>query len=85
MLTALIVGVILTVIGLGGSASACLAPAEERDMVVAGLSGVALAVGLSLIALGAASQGYHRRGLGEPPRDMDPSPEDSPPADRPDL
>lgn len=85
MFTALIVGVALTVIGFGGTVSACMAPAEDRDMVVAGLSGVALAVGLCLIALGAASRGYHRRGLGEPPKDMDPNPQDSPPADRPDL
>lgn len=85
MFTALIVGVALTVIGLGGSVSACMAPAADRDMVVASLSGVALAVGLCLIALGAASRGYHRRDLGDPPRDMDPHPQDSPPADRPDL
>jgi cation transporter-like permease len=85
VLTALIIGAALTAVGLGGTVSACSGPAEGRDLVVAVLSGLAFAVGLSLVAVGAVSHGYHRRGLGEPPRDMDPHPQDSPPAGRPDL
>lgn len=83
MLTMIIIGAVLTVVGLAGTVSACSVQAEDRDVVVAVLSGLSFAVGLCLVALGAASHGYHRRGLGEPPKDMDPHPQDSPPADRP--
>lgn len=85
MLTMIIIGAVLTVAGLAGTVSACSAQAEDRDLVVAVLSGLSFAVGLCLVAVGAASHGYHRRGLGEPPKDMDPNPQDSPPADRPGL
>lgn len=85
MLTTLIIGAALVVVGLAGTVSACSARAEDRDLVVAVLSGLAFAIGICLVAVGAASHGYHRRGLGEPPKDMDPNPQDSPPADRPGL
>jgi hypothetical protein len=85
VLTTLVIGAALIVLGLAGTVSACTTPAEDRDLVVSVVSGLSFAIGLCLVALGAASHGYHRRGLGEPPRDMDPHPKDSPPADRPDL
>lgn len=85
VLTTLIVGAALTLVGLAGTVSACSARAEARDLVVAVLAGLSFAIGLCLVALGAASHGYHRRDLGEPPRDMQPHAHDSPAADRPDL
>ncbi len=85
MLTTLIIGTVLTVLGIAGTVSACNASAEDRDLVVAVLSGLSFAIGLCLLAVGAASRGYHRRGLGEPPGDMELHPQDSPPRDQPGL
>lgn len=71
MTTLVIAGVILTLIGLGGSLNACQT-ATDPDHIVAALSGLSLAAGLVCIAVGAARRGYHRRPLGAPPGDMDP-------------
>jgi hypothetical protein len=52
---------------------------------MAGLSGLSLAVGLVLLAVGAGRRGYHRRPPGAPPGDMDIDKATEPPPDQPPL
>jgi hypothetical protein len=72
MAAMMISGIVLFVVGLAGAANACLAGPDDRDTTVAAVSGLLFAVGLCLIALGAAKRGYHSRPVGAPPGDMDP-------------
>jgi hypothetical protein len=72
MAAMMIAGFVLFVIGLAGAFNACQADADNRDIVTAGISGLMFALGLGLLAMGAAKRGYHRRPLGAPPGDMDP-------------
>jgi hypothetical protein len=65
-------GFILFVVGLAGAVNACLAGPGDRDTATAAVSGLLFALGLSLLAIGAAKRGYHRRPIGAPPGDMDP-------------
>lgn len=65
-------GFVLFVVGLAGAVNACLAGPNDRDTTIAAVSGLLFALGLSLLAFGAARRGYHRRPLGAPPGDMDP-------------
>lgn len=71
MVSVLIAGVILTVLGLAGSVNACQTDTDP-DYIVAAISGLSFAAGLVCLAVGAARRGYHRRPLGAPPGDMDP-------------
>jgi hypothetical protein len=84
-MTVLIVGALLVLAGLAGSVSACQASADETHVVMAGLSGLSLAVGLVLLAVGAGRRGYHRRPPGAPPGDMDIDKATEPPPDQPPL
>jgi hypothetical protein len=72
MAAMMIVGFVLFAIGLGGAFNACQADANDRDVVTAAMSGLAFALGLGLLAIGAGKRGYHRRPVGAPPGDMDP-------------
>ncbi len=81
MKSVMVLGVILTLLGFAGSLNACQTDTDP-DQLLAALSGLALAVGLACVAVGAARRGYHYRPLGEPPGDMDPNkvePKDPPP------
>jgi hypothetical protein len=72
MAAMMISGFVLFVAGLAGAMNACLAGPDDRDITTAAVSGVLFALGLTLLAVGAAKRGYHRRPLGAPPGDMDP-------------
>ncbi|MCC7123866.1 MAG: hypothetical protein IT178_03400 [Acidobacteria bacterium] len=67
-----LLGAVLTLLGIGGAMNAAMAGPEDRDFVVSLMSGMAFAGGIILMALGAARHGYHRRPLGAPPGDADP-------------
>lgn len=75
----LIAGVVLVLAGLGGAVNACLAAPDDPDFVVAAISGLLLAAGLVLLAVGAGKHGYHYRPLGAPPGDADPDKVSAPP------
>jgi hypothetical protein len=70
MLTMLILGAALVVLGIAGSVNACMS--EDRDLTVALIAGLSLASGCVLLAIGGARRGYHYRPQGAPPGDMDP-------------
>ena len=72
MAALMIGGFVLFVAGLAGAVNACLAGANDRNTNTAALSGLLFALGLTMLAVGAAKRGYHRRPLGAPPGDMDP-------------
>ena len=72
-------GVVLFVVGLAGAVNACLAGPDDRETTQAAVSGLLFAIGLTLVAVGAARRGYHRRPLGAPPGDMDPDKSALPP------
>ena len=79
-MSALIIGgVVLFVVGLAGAVNSCLAGPDDRETTQAAVSGLLFALGLTLIAVGAAKRGYHRRPLGAPPGDMDPDKSAVPP------
>lgn len=68
----LILGAVLTLVGAGGAIRACVAPAEQSILPLAGFAGLAFAAGIVLMALGGAKHGYHYRPPGAPPGDADP-------------
>ena len=72
MTAVMISGFVLFVAGLAGAVNACLAGPDDRETTQAAISGLLFALGLTLLAVGAAKGGYHRRPLGAPPGDMDP-------------
>jgi hypothetical protein len=73
MMAVMALGALLIVLGLGGAVNACMADAADNDTTVAMMAGLAFAIGLLMLGVGAASGGYHRKPLGAPPRDMDPA------------
>lgn len=72
MVKLIVGGFVLVLLGLGGTVSACQTGAEDRDMVMSVLAGLAVAIGLALIGIGGMRGGYHYRPHGAPPGDMDP-------------
>jgi hypothetical protein len=78
MAAVMIGGFVLFVVGLAGAVNACLAGPDGGDTTTATVSGLLFALGLSMLAVGAAKRGYHRRPLGAPPGDMDPDKATSP-------
>lgn len=81
MLTTLVLGAALVVLGIAGSVNACVT--EDADYVLALFAGLAFAIGCVLLAIGAARRGYHHRPLGAPPGDMDPKKAELPTPDNP--
>ena len=81
MLTTLVLGAALVLLGFAGSVNACVT--EDPDYVMSLFAGLAFAVGCVLLALGAARRGYHYRPLGAPPGDMDPEKAELPSPDNP--
>ena len=81
MLTMLILGAVLVVLGIAGSVNACMS--EDRNLTVALIAGLSLAVGMLLLAIGGARRGYHYRPEGAPPGDMDPQKAELPAPDNP--
>lgn len=81
MMTLLIAGAVLVIIGIAGSANACLS--EDQDYVMSLFAGLAFAVGCVLMAVGAGRRGYHYRPVGAPPGDMDPEKAELPAPDNP--
>lgn len=78
----LVLGVMLTLVGMGGAVNACTADTDEQLVAVPFISGLSLAMGLALVAVVAARHGYHRRPLGAPPGDMDPEKVSDPAPDK---
>jgi hypothetical protein len=78
MMALMALGALLVVLGLGGAMNACMGDAAEYDTTVAMFSGLAFAIGLLMVGIGAASGGYHRKPIGAPPRDMDPAAAEEP-------
>lgn len=78
MMAVMALGALLVVLGLGGALNACMADAGDNDNTVAIFSGLAFAIGLLMVGVGAASGGYHRKPIGAPPRDMDPAAAEEP-------
>jgi hypothetical protein len=76
MLTMLVLGAVLLVIGIAGSVNACVT--EDPDYVLSLGAGLSFATGIVLLAIGAAKRGYHYRPVGAPPGDMDPEKADLP-------
>jgi hypothetical protein len=81
MLTMLVLGAALVVLGIAGSVSACMS--EDRNLTVALIAGFSVAMGCVLLALGGARRGYHYRPEGAPPGDMDPAKAELPAPDNP--
>jgi hypothetical protein len=73
MTLAFIGGLLLVMLGLIGAADACVVHRDEPNLLVALLSGLAVAVGFVWMGIMAARHGYHRRRPGAPPGDMDPA------------
>ena len=84
MVKLIVIGFVLVLLGLGGAFSACQTGAEDRDLLMSVMSGLAVAIGLALIGIGGMRRGYHYLPHGAPPGDMDPdkatapTPEDPP-------
>lgn len=72
MVKLIVGGFVLVLLGLGGVASACQTGAEDSDLLMSVVSGLAVAMGLALIGIGGMRRGYHYRPHGSPPGDMDP-------------
>jgi hypothetical protein len=72
-------GFVLFVAGLAGAVNACLAGPGDPETTQAAVSGLLFALGLTMLAVGAARRGYHRRPVGAPPGDMDPDKSSLPP------
>jgi hypothetical protein len=70
MMTMLVLGAVLVVIGMAGSVNACVT--ENADYLLSMFAGLAFAAGCVLLAVGATRRGYHYRPTGAPPGDMDP-------------
>ena len=81
MLTTLVLGAALVVLGIAGSINAC--STEDGDAVLSVFAGLAFASGCVVLALGAARRGYHYRPIGAPPGDMDPEKAELPTPDNP--
>ena len=81
MVTMLVLGAVLVVLGIAGSVNACVS--EDRDVTMALIAGLSLAIGCVLLAVGAARRGYHYRPEGAPPGDMDPAKAELPAPDNP--
>ncbi|HTM33996.1 MAG TPA: hypothetical protein VL263_21945 [Vicinamibacterales bacterium] len=81
MLTMLVLGAALVVLGIAGSANACMS--EDRNLTMALIAGLSLAIGCVLLAVGAVRRGYHYRPEGAPPGDMDPAKSELPAPDNP--
>ena len=82
MLTMLILGAVLVVLGIAGSVNACTT--EDPDYMTSLAAALSFATGIVLLAVGGARRGYHYRPVGAPPGDMDaekaelPTPENPP-------
>jgi hypothetical protein len=82
MLTMLVLGAVLVVLGIAGTVSACVS--EDGNLNMALVAGLSFAVGCVLLAIGGVRHGYHYRPEGAPPGDMDaekaelPAPESPP-------
>ena len=70
----LVVGVVLVALGLGGAIYASQGDLSDGGLLVAGLSGLALAIGMTCLGFGAFRRGYHYRPIGSPPHDMQAAP-----------
>ena len=70
MLTMLVLGAALIVLGIAGSVNACMS--EDRNLTMSLIAGLSFATGCVLLAIGGARRGYHYRPEGTPPGDMDP-------------
>jgi hypothetical protein len=81
MLTMLVLGAVLVVLGIAGSANACVS--EDRNLTMALIAGLSFAIGCVLLAIGAVRRGYHYRPEGAPPGDMDPAKAELPTPDNP--
>jgi hypothetical protein len=81
MLTTLVLGAALVVLGIAGSVNACVT--EDADYVLSLFAGLAFAIGCVLLAVGAARRGYHYRPVGAPPGDMDPEKAELPTPENP--
>ena len=81
MLTLLVLGALLVVVGIAGSVNACVT--EDGDSMVSLAAGLSFAIGCVLLILGAARRGYHYRPVGAPPGDMDPEKAELPAPDNP--
>lgn len=78
MMALMALGAVLVLFGLGGAVNACLAEPTDNDTTMAAFAGLSFAIGLLLLGVSAASGGYHRKPLGQPPRDMDPDAAEEP-------
>ena len=67
----LVIGVALVALGLGGAIYASQGDLSDGGLLAAGLSGLALAVGMTCLGFGAFRRGYHYRAAGSPPGDLD--------------
>ena len=81
MVTMLVLGAVLVVVGIAGSINACVT--EDADDVMSLFAGLAFAVGCVLLAVGGMRHGYHYRPAGAPPGDMDPEKAELPTPDNP--
>jgi hypothetical protein len=81
MLTMLVLGAVLVMLGIAGSVNACVS--EDRNFTMALIAGLSLAIGSVLLAVGAVRRGYHYRPKGAPPGDMDPAKAELPTPDNP--
>jgi hypothetical protein len=64
-------GLAIVALGLGGSLYAVQSGLNDGGLLVAGVSGFALALGMTSLGFAAMRRGYHYRALGSPPGDMD--------------
>lgn len=71
MVKLIVIGSVLVLLGLGGAVSACQTGAEDRDLLMSVMAGLAVAIGLALIGVGGMRRGYHYSPPGAPPGDMD--------------
>jgi hypothetical protein len=81
MLTMLVLGAVLVVLGIAGSVNACVS--EDRDLTMALVAGLSFATGCVLLAVGGVRRGYHYRPEGAPPGDMDPEKAELPAPENP--
>ncbi len=66
----LLAGVVLVAIGLGGTLFGSQRSPNDSHLLVAGISGLILAIGVTCLGFGAMRRGYHYRAVGSPPGDM---------------
>ena len=81
MLTMLVLGAVLVILGLAGSVNACAS--ESSSLAMSLLAGLSLAAGVVLLVVGGARRGYHYRPEGAPPGDADPDKAELPAPEHP--